>query len=341
MEWAEQNKWKLNIKKWGRELGFAAVGFTSAQPVAGLDGLLQDRFKQGVATPFEGAPTSVEQRVNPQNVWQQCQTVAALAYPLPLTLPPQKGEGVIARSAVGEDYHKFMHNKINILVDNMLSNGWIGQIKMQVDTGLLVERALALRAGIGWIGRNQQLIIPGQGSFTALGLLLLDQEIPEDQLLPNQCGDCQKCIQACPAQIIGRYPFAAKHCVSYLTQSKDILTPEECQSLGLRIFGCDTCQEVCPHNRQRLQEEQKLSSGSLCCGVDLLATLDLSKREFQAVFKNTAAGWRGKSILQRNAFLALRSLQDDRLQKWLAVRARDNNFPPVLVPYLPKQEAGA
>jgi epoxyqueuosine reductase len=235
---------------------------------------------------------------------------------------------------VGEDYHHFMDQKIKRLVEIMATNGWSGTSRWQVDTGPLIERGFAIRAGIGWIGRNQHLIIPGCGSFVALALLLLDQEIePDHPLIPDQCGTCQRCVQACPAQILGKDPFAAKHCVSYLTQSKEVLTPEEGEQLGLRIFGCDTCQEACPHNQKRIEEEHA-SSSSLRRGVDLLETLNLSKGEFHRRFKATAAAWRGKGVVQRNAFLALRNGQDGRYEPWLVARKKDKSVPPIIYPYI-------
>jgi len=342
MDVLEQMQWKMNIKSWASVLGFVSVGFTSAEPIHSLATLLQARIDQGVVTPFESK--EIKQRIDPQAVWQDCQTVVALAFSLPLTVPPQKGEGVIARSAVGEDYHRVILRKINLLVDTMVNNGWQGSPRFQVDTGPLVERAFALRAGIGWIGRNQHLIIPGYGSFVALALLLLDQEIkPDDPLTCEQCGNCQKCVQACPAQIIGREPFASNKCVSYLTQSKEVLTPEERHRLGLRIFGCDTCQEVCPHNQKWLGEEElsidpvaflSAAPTTLSRGVNLYETLNLTKGEFIKRYKVTAAGWRGKGVLQRNAFLALGNGQVNRSIQWLKDREKDKSVPPMILPYL-------
>lgn len=342
MDFLEQMQWKMNIKRWARELGFVSVGFTTSEPIDSLAPLLQARIDQGVATPFESK--EIKRRIDPQAVWQECKTVVALAYPLPSTFPPQAGEGVIARSAVGEDYHRVIYRKINQLIDTMVDNAWPGSPRFQVDTGPLVERAFALRAGIGWIGRNQHLIIPECGSFVALALLLLDQEIiPDDPLPSGQCGNCQKCVQACPAQIIGREPFAANKCVSYLTQSKEVLTPEESLGLGLRIFGCDTCQEVCPHNQKWLGEEESSIDPAACPssaltqyrrGVDLLETLNLTKGEFLQRYKATAAGWRGKGVLQRNAFLASRNVRDARTEQWSLEREKAKSVPAIILPYL-------
>jgi len=175
------------------------------------------------------------------------------------------------------------------------------------------ERAFAGKAGIGWIGRNQQLIVPGWGSFVALGLLLLDREF-EESYPPDQyegCGVCRNCIEACPAQILGKELFAARDCVSYLTQSKGPLSPEEGKRLGLNIYGCDLCQEVCPYNRQRIEEESAISF-SLHRGVDLTRLAQISKNTFQKDFGHTAAGWRGRKTLQRNALQALDNINNKK-----------------------------
>ena len=119
-----------------------------------------------------------------------------------------------------------------------------------------------------------------------------------------------------------------------------MLTPGEGERLGLRIFGCDTCQEVCPHNQKRIEEEHASASPtSLRRGVDLMETLNLTKGEFQRRFKATAAGWRGKGVLQRNAFLALRNRQDERYEPWLAERNNDKSVPPIITPYLKSNSA--
>lgn len=332
MKLDSQLRWKTNIKQWGSELGFVSMGFTTAKPVNGLIPMLQARIDQGMGTPFE--ELEILRRIDPRAVWPFCQTVVVLAYPVPLSLPPHDDEGVLSRSAVGQDYHHIVHQKIKDLRDIMIGNDWPGNFSFQVDTGPLIERAFAVRAGVGWIGRNQHLIIPGYGSFVALGLLLLDQEIPLDApLQSSECGTCQKCVQACPAQIIGQEPFAAKRCISYLTQNKEVLTTNESSKLGKRIFGCDTCQEICPHNQKRIKEERVFPS-VLRRGVDLLETITMTKGEFQQRFRSTAAGWRGKGVLQRNAFLVMRNIKDGRCQQWLTDREKDNFVPPMISPYI-------
>ncbi len=313
-------KWKEQIKVWAKELGFVSIGFTGADGHPNLAKILVENEMLGIATPFV-AYTPME-RTEPKAVWPACKTVVALAYPLPFSRHPQVGEGVLARSAVGEDYHRVLRGKLDRLLKFIQDEGWPDMAGyVQVDTGPLNERGFAARAGVGWIGRNQQLIVPGYGSFVALGLLLLDQALPVDQPLPERCRECRSCVAACPVQLLSNTPFRGEQCLSYLTQSKEEFTPEQTRLMGNRIFGCDTCQEACPYNRERLEQEQLAWAGSdgseasgaegvwegLTRGLDLLEILNLTGSGFKVRFGHTAAAWRGKGILQRNALIALRN----------------------------------
>lgn len=315
--------------------------FTGAQPLTELADYLRKRENEGYATPF--AETHVDLRTNPKAVWPPCQTIGVLAYPLPLTSEQKEGEGVIARSAVGEDYHNAVRVQMEELIRKLVQAGWPSEPpRFQVDTGPLNERGFAIRSGLGWAGRNQQLIIPGVGSFVVLALLLLDQELPPDEPVPNQCGSCQKCIHACPAQLLGDKPFVADQCLSYLTQSKDILTERQGKSLGNRLFGCDTCQEACPHNQMFLKLEAEIKANSqgqngngndlrgLSRGIDLMEMLTLTKAQFDKYFRSTAAGWRGKGILQRNAYRVMDNFQDERRISWLKENKDNKTLPLVL-----------
>lgn len=333
MEREEQFNWKARIRELAIEVGFSAVGFTNSEPIEGLEKYLEERREAGYHTSFEEKEFS--RRVNAKLICPSCESVVALAYPLPVTSKPQEEEGVIARSAVGEDYHCIVKKRCEDLITSMENAGWrYERPRIQVDTGSLNERAFALRAGLGWMGRNQQLIIPQMGSFVSLALILLDQKLVPDEPVVNQCGVCQKCVEACPAQIIGKAEFAANQCLSYLTQSKEVLSEEQVAQLNKRLFGCDSCQEVCPYNQTWLLKEES-AIAKVPRGADLWGVLELTKSEFNQRFKFTAAGWRGKGILQRNAYLALRKLGDPRLKGWEEERRKDA-IPPAIQPYLSK-----
>lgn len=324
------------------------MGFTGAQPLLDLTQYLKGTEKEGCFTPFVEADITL--RTDPQAVWAACKTVVVLAYPLPLTSKSQPNEGVLARSSVGEDYHHVLHSRLDKLLQKLREINWPSeQIQLQVDTGPLNERGFALRSGLGWAGRNQQLIVPGVGSFVALALVFLDQELPPDEPMDNLCGTCQKCIQSCPAQVLGKEHFVATQCLSFLTQSKERLSDGQAKSLGQRLFGCDTCQEACPHNQGFLRREEEAqnkvqrqsynrtegvsySDEATCLrrGADLYEVLNLTKAQFNERFRWTAAGWRGKGILQRNAYRIMENLQDERRIAWLNENKDNQTLPLVL-----------
>ncbi|WP_414647948.1 tRNA epoxyqueuosine(34) reductase QueG [Desulfitobacterium sp.] len=368
MEINEQLSWKIRLREFAESLGFIKIGFTGGQPLTELAHYLEDREQEGYSTPFVEA--NVTLRTDPQAVWAECKTVVVLAYPLPTTSRPKEKEGVIARSAVGEDYHRVLRVRLEELVQKLMEADWPSQPPhFQVDTGPLNERGFAMRSGLGWAGRNQQLILPVVGSFVTLALLLLDQELPQDEPLFNQCGTCQNCIQACPAQVLGKEHFAANQCISYLTQSKESLTDEQGKSIGQRLFGCDSCQEACPHNQGFIRREEggvysesegeNRSEIGSCCrsgnenewnknkseskndrdrnngvspgrGVDLYEVLTLTKAKFNEQFRMTAAGWRGKAVLQRNAYRIMENLQDERRIPWLKENKENEALPLLL-----------
>jgi epoxyqueuosine reductase len=326
----EQIKWTHSIREIANHIGFVAVGFTDSSAIKGLEHFLEKRKKAGYHTSFEERDLS--RRVDATALWPDCKTVVALAYPLSFTIKPKENEGILARSAVGEDYHRILLSKLEKLTTHMETGGWnYERPRFQVDTGPLNERAFAVRAGIGWVGRNQQLIIPEIGSFVSLALMLLDQKLVTDNPLENLCGACQKCMEACPAQIIGEDDFEAKKCLSYLTQTKAVLEEEQVGQLGLRLFGCDTCQEACPHNQPWLKKEE-LAASQLNRGENLWEVLHLTTGEFKQRFKATAAGWRGKGILQRNAYFALKKLDNEKLKVWEEKQTYEN-LPPIIQPY--------
>ena len=344
----ELHEWENLIRNWALDLGFVRAGFTTSDELTGLALVLKQRQLEGWATPFESV--NYHQRTNPRTIWPACQSVAALAYPITLSTGAGKGEGSIARSAVGADYHIIMTGKIQTLIQLMIAHNWPGaKPRFQVDTGPLVERAFAARAGLGWLGRNRQLIVPGYGSFVALSLILFDQPLPADLPLTNCCGTCRACVDACPAAVLGQQDYNGQRCISYLTQSKEPLMTDQRALLNGRIFGCDTCQEVCPYNKERLNAEPLQNDYEQQCrgneaikdfdsyphrGVDLWQTLNMSKQEFQDRFKFTAAGWRGKTVLQRNALLALRQIGDPGLSAWETKQKEAVNLSPLLRPYL-------
>jgi epoxyqueuosine reductase len=177
----------------------------------------------------------------------------------------------------------------------------------------LAERALAARAGLGWVGKHTSLISPGLGSFVFLGEVVTTLELPPDQSLAKSCGSCARCVEACPtAALRGDYTIDANRCISDLTQRTDAIPITMRPLIGDWVWGCDLCQLVCPPTRdagplggaQWAPLDQEAGRPAL---VDLLR---LRSGTFRRRFEQTAMGWRGAAVLRRNAAVALGNALD-------------------------------
>lgn len=183
---------------------------------------------------------------------------------------------------------------------------------VQVDTGPLVDRAWAERAGIGWIGKNACLIVPGRGSWVFLGELVTDLDLPPDQPLADACADCDRCLRACPAgAFIAPRQVDPRRCISLLSQKPGMLDTEERAALGQSLYGCDVCQVVCPFNREAgpghpaLRVEARGDGAEAGAAPPLVSLLGMGRAEFRVRYRALTGAWRGRKAWQRNAVIAL------------------------------------
>jgi epoxyqueuosine reductase len=198
-----------------------------------------------------------------------------------------------------------------------------------VDTGPLVDRAAAVRAGIGWFGKNGNVLTKEFGSWVLLGELITTLDLEPDEPLKTNCGECEVCIDRCPTGAIGPDGTVdARRCISDLTQLKTPIPLDLRKSIGNRIWGCDDCQSPCPVN---LRKEQAISASTgafapmpqIGTSVDLPAVLRMTKSEFREWFGPTSMAWRGKAVLQRNAAVALGNSRDARAVPHLIAALED------------------
>ena len=223
--------------------------------------------------------------------------------------------GPVARYARGEDYHDVMAEKLNEL--HRLIEGDHGASirgKAYVDTGPILERDLAWRAGLGWFGKNTNLLNPGLGSFFFLGALLLDLELPPDEpFMADRCGSCTRCMEACPTgAIVAPRELDATKCISYLTiEAKGAIPPELREGIGGLVYGCDICQDVCPWNVRfsRALREPRFAPREALGGKDARTLareiLAMDDEAFRAAFKGSPMKRAKLRGLKRNAAVVL------------------------------------
>ncbi|MEI7884725.1 MAG: tRNA epoxyqueuosine(34) reductase QueG [Clostridia bacterium] len=285
------------VKTQAKKLGFAACGFADVDCLKQKIELLVAREQVNASCPLETA--DVVSRTEPQLLQTTTKTIIALALPYDKSNFWEPG---ICASAQGIDYHIVVKKKLEQLASELKI--LLPELKytILVDNNPLLERSIAEAAGLGWIGKNGMLIVPEIGSFVALGEILVNVSLTKAQPLKEQCGTCQKCIIACPAQAIASDKrVIAKNCLSWLSQKKEELTKKEIALLGNKIFGCDACQLVCPYNQVYLQE---LQYGDLSFNQAKLESM--SKQEFRNEFGEKAYAWRGKKQLLKNYLRSLK-----------------------------------
>lgn len=223
--------------------------------------------------------------------------------------------GRIARYAWGRDYHKRVRKRLIRLARAIGALQPAARFVAYVDTGPCLDRAWAERAGIGWIGKNTNVIVKGAGSWLFLGELLTDLDLAADRPARNYCGTCARCIAACPTgAIVGPNELDARRCISYLTIEHRGPIPLELRpGIGVRIFGCDDCQEVCPWNRFATPTaEPDFAPRPDQQTPSLLPLLELDAEGFAARYGGTAIRRAGRGRFVRNVAVALGNLGDAR-----------------------------
>jgi epoxyqueuosine reductase len=223
--------------------------------------------------------------------------------------------GPVARYARGDDYHDVMDAMLRELHRRVASDAGREVLgKPYVDTGPLLERDLARRAGLGWFGKNTNLINPERGSFFFLGALVLDAELATDEPFEaDRCGTCTRCIEACPTQAItAPRELDARRCISYLTiELREEMPVELREGIGDRVYGCDVCQDVCPWNVRFAQElkEPAFAPREVLAEKDARTLarelLVMTQEKFSATFKNSPMKRAKLRGLKRNAAVVL------------------------------------
>ncbi len=313
------------IKTQAHRLGFDLFGVTTPDPLLHADVFASwlDQGRHGEMD-YLNSPRSRICRGRPDLVLPQCCSVLCLGIRYPAPIPQGSmglGEsglrGRIASYAWGEDYHTILAERLKRLVTFIETHvGHHVPNKWYTDTGPLLERELAQRAGLGWIGKNTCLINPGRGSYFFLAEILLGIELePDRPFTADRCGKCTRCRDACPTDcILPDRTLDARRCISYLTiEEKGSIPPELRPLMGNWIFGCDICQQVCPWNRFAIHKVDPVFESQITMPApNLLDELRLSEDEFNCKYRFSSLKRTRRRGYLRNLTVALGNLHDQK-----------------------------
>ncbi len=309
------------IKSLALELGFDRIGIADAKPFIRDEKAALERTRAGL---MDGLPWYTEERVRrmnrPELLLEGARSVISLAISYD-TGPPSDSliestvlKGKIAKYAWGRDYHNVIKSKLRQFV-KMLAEEVDRPVRTRffVDDGPMNDRAAAERAGVGWFGKNTNILTPTHGSWVFLAQVVTDLELEPDLPLKKTCGECSLCIPACPTDaIVAPYVIDNRKCISFLTIELRGPIPRDLRPLvGDWVFGCDICQEVCPVNRKALpSREPDFRKRHDFDGPELIPLLELDDDDFREKFEGSPIRRAKRSGLQRNVCVALGNIGD-------------------------------
>ncbi|HWL23390.1 MAG TPA: tRNA epoxyqueuosine(34) reductase QueG [Ureibacillus sp.] len=308
---------QVELIDYAKSIGVDKIGFTSASPFNELKNRLKRQQELNYQSGFE--ESDIEKRTEPVQLLDDAESIIAIAiaYPSKMEDAPagKKGarRGIFARASWGIDYHVALRERLKQIEEWLVERVPDVKFKSMVDTGELVDRAVAERAGIGWSGKNCSIITPEFGSYVYLGEMITNIPFVPDSPIENECGDCTLCLDVCPTgALVEPGQLNAKSCVAFLTQTKDFLPDEFRAKIGNRIYGCDTCQTVCPKNKGKINWiHEEFKPNPEIAKPLLQPLLQISNKEFKSKFGYVSGSWRGKKPIQRNAIIALAHFKEE------------------------------
>lgn len=295
------NQFQQELIEYAHSIGIDKIGFSSADPFRELKNRLKRQQELGFQSGFE--ESDIEKRTTPTLLLNEAESIIsiAIAYPSRMEDAPlgKKGarRGIFARASWGMDYHTVLRDRLGKLEQYIKESLTDAQTRSMVDTGELSDRAVAQRAGIGWSAKNCSVITPEFGSYVYLGEIITNIPFAPDTPMEDECGDCRLCLDVCPTgALIEGGQLNAQRCIAFLTQTKTTLPEEFRTKIGNRLYGCDTCQTVCPKNKGKLNTHQlEFKADPEIAKPLLVPLLTISNREFKEKYGHVSGSWRGKN----------------------------------------------
>jgi len=300
----EEQVKKLLIEKI-ESLGLRDYGFMKVKLLSSSEEYFKRRLELGDQTTFE--ESEIHKKIDLSTEMPAGKTIVSIAFPYHYDSEISK-EGYFSMYTLGKDYHLVLKEYLEEIASVLRKYGY--EAMCFADNNALPERYIAYVSGVGEIGRNHMLITKDYGSKVFLGEIITNLEVETAEKdfreIENHeiCGTCVNCIKACPTKILGETYYDTHRCMSYITQNKEV-SDEDLKLFKGRLFGCDTCQLVCPLNKDlQTSPIMEFEPRDYMKQPNLLNLVSLSNEEFKK-YKETSAGWRGKKLLQRNAMIEL------------------------------------
>lgn len=288
---------RSNIRAEATRLGFSFCGTARSGRLDHIRNFYTAYIDSGRHEPFTYLKSNLEQRLDPSLLMPGVQSVVAVLmnYHPPKEMAEKDGY-LIAKYALGNDYHPLMKERLNALAHYITTLGTDIGNRIFVDSGPVLEKAWAERCGLGWIGKNSILINKKQGSFFFIGIILTTLEIEPDFPETDHCGDCRRCVEACPTGALDTpYELNISRCISFHTIENRGEIPDEInRKRGGMIFGCDICQDVCPYNRFAIPTtEPALIPSDELISMRKAEWRSLTQERFGEIFKNSSVKRKG------------------------------------------------
>ena len=289
---------KDKLKSFCKSIGIDCVGIAGIGLYNDLEKTIKRRLLNRYVTGME--EPVIENRVNPKETMDNVKSIIVCAFPYYIG---EFKESNISKYCYGEDYHIVVKEMLQQICDYLSMNIENFEYKVFADNGPLVDRYLAYISGIGYFGINNNIITDKYGSYVFIGYIMTNYEFTPDSPLDKTCIKCGKCVKYCPGNaLLGNYEMNPKRCLSYITQKKGELEIEEEAILKKhkKVFGCDICQEVCPHNKNIMTTNIDRFKNDIITKIDKDEIDNISNKEFKRRYGNRAFSWRGKNIIKRN-----------------------------------------
>lgn len=298
------------IRRVAREAGATKIAIADAARSSETYDRLAASFARGDLKTWGYDTTYAERASDPATILPGARSVLCVAVSYATPAPRYRAplHGRVSNYAWSTDYHVRMRASLDRIAAAIDALAGEAVTAVVCDTAPLAERAVAERAGLGWIGKHTNLIAPGLGSFVFLGEIVTTLALPADAPSRKSCGSCSRCVVACPTGALrGDYTIDATRCISDLTQRTDAIPRAQRVAIGDWVWGCDLCQDACPPTQlARVSASDAFGPrDSNAAAPALLDLLALRSGEYKRRYRGSAMGWRGAAVLRRNAAIAL------------------------------------